>query len=69
MDTTHPRNLNSLSRRHLLQAGLAAGVTLSTWPRTRPSVSWGATAGQPRRGGILRVWGYDPPPLRPAPHD
>ena len=61
MDTT-PK---SLSRRHLLQAGLAAGVTLSTWPLTRPSESWGAAAGQPKRGGILRVWGYDPPHFDP----
>src|SRR5215813_11944633 len=61
MDTT-PK---SLSRRHLLQAGLAAGVTLSTWPLARPSESWGAAAGQPKRGGILRVWGYDPPHFDP----
>jgi peptide/nickel transport system substrate-binding protein len=61
MDTT-PK---SLSRRHLLQAGLAAGITLSTWPLTRPSESWGAAAGQPKRGGILRVWGYDPPHFDP----
>src|SRR5215471_8035050 len=65
MDTTPARTSTSLSRRHLLKAGLAAGVTLSTWPLTRPSESWGATAGQPRRGGILRVWGYDPPHFDP----
>src|SRR5215475_14415132 len=61
MDTT-PK---ILSRRHLLKAGLAAGVTLSTWPLARPSESWGAAAGQPKRGGILRVWGYDPPHFDP----
>jgi hypothetical protein len=57
MDTTPSRHPKSLSRRHLLKAGLAAGVTLSTWPLTPPSESWGAAAGQPKRGGILRVWG------------
>src|SRR6266704_1692831 len=65
MDTTPARNPKSLSRRHLLKAGLAAGVTLSTWPLTRPSESWGAAAGQPKRGGILRVWGYVPPHFDP----
>src|SRR2546425_12585 len=65
MDATPSRNPKSLSRRHLLKAGLAAGVTLSTWPLTRPSESWGAAAGQPKRGGILRVWGYDPPHFDP----
>jgi peptide/nickel transport system substrate-binding protein len=40
-------------------------VTLSTWPLTRPSESWGAAAGQPKRGGTLRVWGYDPPHFDP----
>src|SRR5499433_1752269 len=65
MDTTLSHYPKSLSRRHLLKAGLAAGVTLSTWPLTRPSESWGAAAGQPKRGGILRVWGYDPPHFDP----
>src|SRR5712691_10662712 len=65
MDLTPARTPKSLSRRHLLQAGLAAGVTLSTWPLARPSESWGAAAGQPKRGGILRVWGYDPPHFDP----
>src|SRR5712691_11817127 len=65
MDATPSRNPKSLSRRRLLQAGLAAGVTLSTWPLARPSESWGAAAGQPKRGGILRVWGYDPPHFDP----
>ncbi len=65
MDMAPSRNPKSLSRRRLLQAGLAAGVTLSTWPLARPSESWGAAAGQPKRGGILRVWGYDPPHFDP----
>src|SRR5919109_1500372 len=56
----HPRQAQGLSRRELLQAGLAAGAVLSTWPLYRPSVLWGAEAGAPRRGGILRVRGWDP---------
>jgi peptide/nickel transport system substrate-binding protein len=52
-------------RRELLKAGLAAGVTLSAWPLARPAVLWGAEAGQPKRGGILRVRGYDPPHFDP----
>ena len=47
-------------RRELLKAGLAAGVALSAWPLAHPSALWGAEAGQPKRGGILRVRGYDP---------
>src|SRR2546430_15993506 len=65
MDMPLSRHPKSLSRRHLLKAGLAAGVTLSTWPLARPSESWGAAAGHPKRGGILRVWGYDPPHFDP----
>jgi hypothetical protein len=60
---THPHNVEGVSRRKFLKAGLAAGATLSALPLYRPSVLWGAEAGQPRRGGILRVWGYDPPTL------
>jgi peptide/nickel transport system substrate-binding protein len=52
-------------RRDLLKAGLAAGITLSTWPRARPATLWGAEAAQPKRGGILRVRGYDPPHFDP----
>ena len=29
-------------------------------PLYRPDMLWAATAGQPKRGGILRVRGYDP---------
>jgi ABC-type transport system substrate-binding protein len=46
-------------RRDLLKAGLAAGVTLSAGPLAYPAVLWGAEAGQPKRGGILRVRGRD----------
>jgi peptide/nickel transport system substrate-binding protein len=55
-----PRHAHGLSRRTLLQAGLAAGVTLSAWPfYSRPTL-WSAEAGPPKRGGILRVRGRDP---------
>src|SRR6266511_1125290 len=49
-----------ISRRQLLQMGLAAGLTVSALPLSRPAPLWGAEAGQPNRGGILRVRGYDP---------
>jgi peptide/nickel transport system substrate-binding protein len=57
----HPRVIQGVRRRELLKAGLAAGVTLSAWPRPRPQTLWAAEVGQPKRGGILRVRGYDPP--------
>jgi peptide/nickel transport system substrate-binding protein len=56
----NPRNPQGVRRRDLLKAGLAAGVTLSAWPVARPAVLWGAEAGQPKRGGLLRVRGWDP---------
>src|SRR5215467_9673852 len=49
-----------LSRRQLLQMGLTAGLTVSVLPLSRPAPLWGAETGQPKRGGILRVRGYDP---------
>jgi peptide/nickel transport system substrate-binding protein len=49
-----------LSRRELLQAVLAAGATLSAWPLHRPPVLCGQEAGPPKRGGTLRVRGWDP---------
>src|SRR6266851_3701405 len=49
-----------LRRRDLLRASLAAGAALSAWPLAGPSRLWGAAAGPPKRGGILRVRGYDP---------
>jgi peptide/nickel transport system substrate-binding protein len=61
MSTQHPQKTRGVSRRKLLQAGLAAGVTLSAWPLSTPSPLWGAEAGQPKRGGILRIRGWDPP--------
>ena len=61
----NPHNPQGVRRRDLLKAGLAAGATLSTWPLHRPPALWGAEAGPPKRGGILRVWGYDPPHFDP----
>jgi peptide/nickel transport system substrate-binding protein len=49
-----------LSRRELLHMGLATGLTVSVLPLSRPAPLWGAEAGPPKRGGILRVRGYDP---------
>src|SRR5262245_18989519 len=57
---TYTQQANDVSRRALLQAGLAAGATLSLWPLARPVALWGTEAGQPRRGGILRVRGWEP---------
>jgi peptide/nickel transport system substrate-binding protein len=54
-----------VSRRELLKAGCAAGVTLAAWPFYKPATLWGAEVGQPKRGGILRVRGFDPPHFDP----
>jgi peptide/nickel transport system substrate-binding protein len=56
----YAQEASGVSRRDLLRAGLAAGVTLSVLPLSHPAALWGAEAGQPKRGGILRVRGYDP---------
>jgi hypothetical protein len=56
----HARVMPGVRRRELLKAGLAAGVTWSTWPLHQPQGLWAAEAGPPTRGGILRVRGYDP---------
>ena len=60
MRSQHPHKTPGMSRRELLKAGLAASVTLSALPLAQPATLWGAEAGQPRRGGILRVRGSDP---------
>src|SRR5215468_10501905 len=65
MSAQHPQKTRGVSRRALLQAGLAAGMTLSAWPLARLPVLWGAEAGQPKRGGILRIRGWDPPHFDP----
>src|SRR5262245_53524413 len=62
---TRPQSLHGVTRRALLHAGLAASVTLSTWPFPRPPALWAAEAGQPKRGGMLRVAGRDAPPFDP----
>src|SRR5215470_14391095 len=62
---TLPQTVQGLRRREVLQAGLVASAALSTWALSRPSVLWGAAPGPPKRGGILRVRGYDPPHFDP----
>jgi hypothetical protein len=66
MDTmpTHPHVVQGVHRRTMLKAALATGVTLSTWSLPLSAV-WGAEDGQPKRGGILRVRGFDPPHFDP----
>jgi peptide/nickel transport system substrate-binding protein len=49
-----------LSRRELLQAGLAASATLSIWPLYRPPALWGQEVGTPKRGRTLHARGWDP---------
>lgn len=49
-----------LTRRALLQSGLAVGATLSILPLYRASSLW-AGEPPPKSGSILRVRGYDPP--------
>jgi peptide/nickel transport system substrate-binding protein len=61
---THPKNVQGVSRRDLLKASLAAGVTLSAWPLHSPRRLW-AAAEAPKHGGILRVRGWDPPHFDP----
>src|SRR3989442_754396 len=63
MDTQreHRRHTHVVSRRELLQAGLAAGAALSAWPLYSRQALWGGEAGSPKPGGILRVHGWDPP--------
>jgi peptide/nickel transport system substrate-binding protein len=65
MPAHHPQQTQGVHRRELLKAGLAAGVTLSAWPLSHPATLWGAEAGPPKRGGILRVRGFDPPNFDP----
>jgi peptide/nickel transport system substrate-binding protein len=57
---TAGRTAPRLTRRALLQAGLAAGTALSLRPLSRPSLLWGSETAPPKRGGILRVRGWDP---------
>ena len=67
METRHTPHCRTqgVSRRQLLQASLTAGTMLATWPLYRPTPLWGAEAGTPKRGGILRARGWDPPHFDP----
>ena len=67
MDAQHgnSRYTQGLSRRDLLKAGLAAGITVSAWPLYDPPTLWGGEAESPKRGGTLRVRGFDPPHFDP----
>ena len=67
MPTPQPRPpyVRGMTRRALLTAGLTAGVALSIRPLSHPPALWGAEAGPPKRGGILRVCGWDPPHFDP----
>jgi peptide/nickel transport system substrate-binding protein len=57
-----PRRIDPhLTRRELLNAGLIAGATFAIRPLARPPLLWGGDAEQPKRGGTLRVRGFDPP--------
>lgn len=60
MHVQHPQQTRGMRRRDLLKTSLTAGLTLSAWPLAHPAALWGAEAGQPKRGGILRVRGWDP---------
>ena len=62
---TQHHTTQGMSRRQLLQTGLAAGATLATWPLYHPPGLWGTEAGTPKRGGTLRVRGWDPPHFDP----
>ena len=61
----HPQKVQGIPRRALLKIGATAGMTLSAGLLHAPSALWGAEAGQPKRGGILRAWGSDPPHFDP----
>src|SRR5499426_3284155 len=61
----HAQQAHGVCRRTLLKAGLVAGATLSILPLRSPPALWGAEAGPPRRGGILRARGWDPPHFDP----
>jgi peptide/nickel transport system substrate-binding protein len=62
---THPHVVQGIHRRTLLKAALATGVTLSPWALPLSPGLWGAEDGHPKRGGTLRVRGFDPPHFDP----
>jgi peptide/nickel transport system substrate-binding protein len=49
-----------MRRRDVLKAGVVGGAVLSTLPFAHPHTLWAAADGPPKRGGLLRVRGYDP---------
>ena len=55
------RDIQGLTRRDLLKGSLTVGAALSAEPLLAPR----ALSAQPRRGGVLRVRGYDPPHFDP----
>src|SRR5499427_502830 len=57
---TFPTTVQGLCRRELLKASLATGAALSLWPLSRPLALGEADAGQPKRGGRLRMSGNEP---------
>jgi ABC-type transport system substrate-binding protein len=61
----HLHVIQGVRRRDLLKAGLAVEATMSAGLLARPQALWAAEAGQPKRGGILRVRGWDPPHFDP----
>jgi ABC-type transport system substrate-binding protein len=56
-----PRSVRGFTRRDVLRTGVAAGAAVSAAPLLAPR----RAAAQGRRGGILRVRGYDPPHFDP----
>src|SRR4029450_1022594 len=60
MHVQHSHKTQGVRRRDLLKAGLMAGLTLPAGHLAGPAVLGGAGCGPPRRGGILRVRGWDP---------
>ena len=56
-----PAHDPQITRRDVLKTGLAAGTALSLGPLTTPR----SASAQGKRGGILRVRGYDPPHFDP----
>ena len=61
MNTLRSMRTQVLTRRELLRAGVAAGAVLSA----EPLLARHAASAQGKRGGILRVRGYDPPHFDP----
>src|SRR5947209_5731318 len=59
--TGEKENAMGMTRRDLLRSGLAAGAALSA----EPFMASRTARAQGKRGGILRVRGYDPPHFDP----